>query len=428
MQKITIIGAGPAGLLLAHYLLSHDRFQVEMYDRFDDPRSLENVGNRTFPLSLQERGIKALRGIPRLAEKIADRATFCTGTMLYSKSGKPRIVKREKPILCIDRNELVTILLNELTQNYADDRLKITFNCCCTEIDAEAKLVTLETENGERLTTHYELLVGADGARSRVRECLVNSTDLHCEQSYALDDYKSLFLNRINSDESIALAPDKIHASNIGNQIRILLVPQPGDRLNGTIIFKRDKNPFENFSTVAELKAFFQENFPLFSQLMSSEEAESLFERAIGRIVTVKCDRFHYCNSILLIGDAAHAVSPSIGQGCNAALAEAKIIAELSDRYGDNWSQILAEFSRQQVPEARALQELSDYCFPRSKWLILEFFLRLRIRRLLNRWFPQWFKPFLFDLIFDTDCSYSEIVKDYRFWIDRVKRNTESFQ
>jgi len=81
MQKITIIGAGPAGLLLAHYLLSRDRFQVEMYDRLDDPRLLENAGNRTFPLSLQERGTKALQGIPGLAEKIADRATFCTGSI-----------------------------------------------------------------------------------------------------------------------------------------------------------------------------------------------------------------------------------------------------------------------------------------------------------------------------------------------------------
>ncbi|MBK4731258.1 hypothetical protein JJD41_15510 [Oxynema sp. CENA135] len=43
--------------------------------------------------SIQERGTKAVQEIPGLAEKIADRATLSTGTMLYSKSGKLRIVK-----------------------------------------------------------------------------------------------------------------------------------------------------------------------------------------------------------------------------------------------------------------------------------------------------------------------------------------------
>ncbi|MBK4731259.1 hypothetical protein JJD41_15515 [Oxynema sp. CENA135] len=47
--------------------------------------------------------------------------------------------------------------MNELTQNHAGDRRKIPFNDCYSEIDADAKLITLETENGERFTTHYEL-------------------------------------------------------------------------------------------------------------------------------------------------------------------------------------------------------------------------------------------------------------------------------
>lgn len=38
LAKIVIIGAGPAGLLLAHYLLRRGKYQVEIYDRRPDPR------------------------------------------------------------------------------------------------------------------------------------------------------------------------------------------------------------------------------------------------------------------------------------------------------------------------------------------------------------------------------------------------------
>ena len=61
MQKITIIGAGPAGLLLAHYLLSRGDYQVEIYERRSDPRLVEQSKQRVFPVSLQARGIRRFR-------------------------------------------------------------------------------------------------------------------------------------------------------------------------------------------------------------------------------------------------------------------------------------------------------------------------------------------------------------------------------
>ena len=38
MQTIVIIGAGPTGLLLAHYLLARGQYRVEIYERRADPR------------------------------------------------------------------------------------------------------------------------------------------------------------------------------------------------------------------------------------------------------------------------------------------------------------------------------------------------------------------------------------------------------
>ncbi|MBD1873799.1 hypothetical protein H6F75_09915 [Nodosilinea sp. FACHB-131] len=73
--------------------------------------------------------------------------------------------------------------------------------------------------------------------------------------------------------------------------------------------------------------------------------------------------------------------------------------------------------------EAHALRDLSDYSFPRSKALVLEFFLRLTVGRKLHQWFPQRFSPFVFDLVLDTHLNYSEVLHLSKGWINRVKRS-----
>jgi kynurenine 3-monooxygenase len=423
VQNVVIIGAGPAGLLLAHYLLRRGNYHVDIYERRDDPRLTDVSKDRTFPISLQERGRKAIRAIVGLEEAIAAQSVFCQGTIMYGKKGKSRRVPRKNPILSIDRNRLVTILLKQLTETSSPNQVNVHFNCECTAVDGTAKTVMLKSSEGDSFTVHYDLLVGADGARSPIREYLVENAGLPCSQTYVPDAYKSVFLSRLNPSAEVELEPNKIHVWNLNNKTRMLMVSQPGDQLNGVIIFEAQTNPLEGLSTKEEVKAFFQENFPLFGQLMSMEEAEALLKRPVARVLTVRCDRFHEGDSILLIGDSAHAVSPSIGQGCNSSLEDVLILGQLLEQYGDDWGKVLPLFSEQRVPDAHALQELSDYSFPRTKLLVVEFFLRLTMGRLFHQWFPGLVKPFVFDLVLDTDLPYSQVLSLSQGWIHKVKRS-----
>ena len=98
MQKIIIIGAGPAGLLLAHYLLSRGNYRVEIYERRPDFRWVEQSKQRTFPVSLQTRGISAIREIPGLEKAIAAQGIWSLGSCLHSKGGKTHKIKRKTPL------------------------------------------------------------------------------------------------------------------------------------------------------------------------------------------------------------------------------------------------------------------------------------------------------------------------------------------
>lgn len=159
-----------------------------------------------------------------------------------------------------------------------------------------------------------------------------------------------------------------------------------------------------------------------YDYLIAADGTRSLIRDDLVQDTEVQCDRFHVGDRILLIGDAAHAVSPSLGQGCNAALEDVLIFEQLLDHYEDDWARVLPAFSEQRVPDAHALRELSDYSFPRTRALVLEYFLRLRIRRVLHRWFPQWVQPFVFDLVFDYDLPYSQVLNLSQGWINKVKR------
>ncbi|MBD2067765.1 FAD-dependent monooxygenase [Leptolyngbya sp. FACHB-671] len=424
LQKVVIIGAGPAGLLLAHYLLRREKYRVELYEQRSDPRLVDVSRDRTFPITLQERGRKALRQISGLEEAIAAAGVFCNGSKVHRQKGKAREIPRTVPLLTIDRNRLVMILLQHLTQTYNSEQLSLQFGCQCTGVDRKAKTVTLQPEQDEAFTLAYDRLVAADGARSPVRDYLAEEAGLQCEQTYVPDAYKSVFLPRLAPTLELELEPDKIHGWNQGAQTRMVMVPQPGDRLNGVIAFDAQHNPLSNLTTKEEVLTFFQENFPVIGQLMSPEEAEAFWQRPVGQALTVQCDRFHEGDSILLIGDAAHAVSPSLGQGCNASLEDVLILERLLEQYEDDWALVLPAFSEQRVTDAHALRELSNYSFPRQKRLFVEYLLRSKISRFLHRWFPQWVKPFVFDLVVDYDLPYSQVLSLHRGWINKVKRSS----
>lgn len=420
-QNVVIIGAGPAGLLLAHYLLRRGNYHIDIYERRCAPRFSDVSSDRTFPISIQERGRKAIRAIVGLEEAIAAQGVFCQGTIIHSNKGK-RLIPRQNPVLTIDRNRLASILLKHLTETDSLNQVRVHFNCECTAVDEMAKTVTLKPKEGESFTVDYQILVGADGARSRIREHLALKAGLVCSQDYVKDAYKSVYLSRLNPRAGVELEANKIHAYTVNNKARMLMVPQLGDELHGVIIFDAENNPLEGLSTKEEVHAFLKDNFPVFGQLMSLEEAEALLVRPVARLLTVRCDRFYQGDSVVLIGDAAHAVSPSIGQGCNSSLEDVLILGQLLEQYGDDWGQVLPRFNQQRVPDAHALRELSDYTFPRQKSLVVEFFLRTMVKRLFHRWFPNWVKPFVFDLVLETDMPYSQVLHLSQGWINKVKR------
>ncbi|MFE1743999.1 FAD-dependent oxidoreductase [Coleofasciculus sp. H7-2] len=428
VKNVVIIGAGPAGTLLAHYLLRRgDQYQIDIYERRSDPRIVSFSKSRTYPITLNERGTNALSKIEGIAEAVKAMSVEIIGTLSHQKNGKTRLTPRRKPFLALDRTNLAIALLEKLSEKYDNNRLNIHFNYQCTQVDFEAKTLKIQkvTEAIPEgvpadLTIDYDLLIGADGAHSVVREHFLSTELFECEQNYDRNDRKSIFFDG-NEKSDIPLKTSNVHAWRLDDGTGLLMLYQPDGTMSGAIRFPHQQNQVVDLSTTQEVLEFFHKNFPTVGQMMSEKEAEAFLQRPLSRVLMIRCSRYHHNDSVLLIGDAAHSVSPSIGQACNAALEDSVIFDRLLDEYSDNWAQAIEQFTVRRKPDAHALVELSNHVFPSSKKLLIEFIFRERLARILHQRFPQRFSPSLSELLFESAVPYSEILKLYQGWISKVK-------
>ena len=97
VKKVVIVGAGASGLLLAHYLLQRDcKYQIEIYERHHDPRTISVAKSRTFPIALNDRGMNAIAQIPNLTDAVKAISVEMSGTITHTGKGKTKIYFAKK--------------------------------------------------------------------------------------------------------------------------------------------------------------------------------------------------------------------------------------------------------------------------------------------------------------------------------------------
>lgn len=429
MEKVVIVGAGPCGLLLAHYLLRRGtRYQVEIYERLGDPREVALSNSRTIPYSLNERAFRALRPIDGLEEAVKAGCVENWMTVFHKADGTTQLVRRKEPIFNTNRISLVKTLLSSLLAMAETSRLKINFNCKCINVDFDRQTLLFEPVSPDATVEKpflatYDRLVGADGSRSSVRSQFLKTPSFDFEQTTYRSYYKTVFFPSKNNQGH--LQPQAFHVLRPEEGITFTASPQIGSGYIGVIYIPRGKQHLLNFESLANVKEFFRQYLPDISPLLSDEEAENFMKRPISNQIKLRCSRYHHGETVLLIGDAAHAVSATTGQGCNSALEDANIFDSLLDECEDNWELALAKFTEKRQPDAVALWELDDNMVPVSKVLFVEFILRERWAKIANRWFPNLVAPALRDCLIDSNFSYAEILNIYSGWVAKVKASNQ---
>lgn len=319
--KVAIIGAGPAGSTLAR-LLIRASIPVTIFEG-ESSMSVREQGG-TLDLHTNT-GLKALREAG-LYDEYAPYARYDGEALNIADKNLVSVIKvggsteassRGRPE--IDRARLRQILVNSLPEG------TIRWNCRLRSVDVDD--LKLHFDHG--VESGFDLLVGADGAWSKVRPVL---TDVK-PSFVGLSGY-DLFVHDAEKKH-----PDLYKLVNRGSlfvysDCKGLTAQQRGD---GTIIVaaygKREEDWKEtcgyNLYAASEVKKAIREEFkdwaePLVALTQVADEsdftARSLYILPPGH-------RWKHRAKATLIGDAAHLMTPHAGEGVNVAMEDALNLA-----------------------------------------------------------------------------------------------------
>jgi len=391
-NQITLIGSGLTGPLLAISLVKRG-FPVRLYERRPDMRRVQISAGRSINLALSTRGIHALQeaGLWQDVEKII---IPMRGRMMHSVAGELTFMpygKDETEVInSISRADLNIALMNAAEKN----GVAIHFNQRCTGFDLRTGDVHLRNEEtGEEKSISSDVVIGADGATSAIRNEMLKLPRFNFLQQYLDYGYKELTIPAGARGGHVM----ETNALHIWPRGTFMLIALPNvDGTFGCILFL----PFEgeiSFATLddeARVLRFFATHFPDALSLMPNL-LENFFANPTGAMVTVKCSPWHVDGNALLIGDAAHAIVPFFGQGMNCAFEDCTYFLELLDHHGPDWPALFSAFEDSRKADTNAIADLAIENFVEMRDRVADprFLFRKKVELELEKKYPGRFVP-----------------------------------
>ena len=352
-QHITIIGAGLGGLTLASVLYRHGidatMYELETSATARHQGSVLDMHEESGQLALQKAGLfEAFRKIVipggdemRLLDK--------TGTVRWQDNGNGTRPE-------VDRGALRDILIQSLPAYFIHWGSKVTN---VVKLEGGRHKITLAS--GETFKT--ALLIGADGAWSKVRPLLSDAQPIYLGISFV---ETHLLDADVRNPESVALIG---HGSMFAlSDEKGLITHRDGDGRISIYIALKTPEPWAtssgiDFHDTEAAKLQLLNHFTGWNNHLRALIAESDTDLLPRSIYTLPVGhRWERTPGVTLLGDAAHLMSPFAGEGANLAMLDGAELAEAILAHPDDIETALASYEEASFlrSEAAAAESASN--------------------------------------------------------------------
>jgi len=313
--RIVIAGGGPGGLF-ASIVLANDGHDVVLLEQ---AREIGDIG-AGIQLSPNGTRLLAQHGLLTHLEQTAFEPQAATlrnaisGRVVFrTPLGQTARSRYGAPYLHVHRGDLTSGLLHAARSHGVDVRPGTTVKTVRTD-DAYAEITTANNE-----TIHCDLLIGADGIHSTVREQMFGATPARFTNHVA-------WRGVVPTDKipEGLVAPDATVWSGSGWHFVHYYV-RGGDLINFVAIKERDTWTEESWRTpgdINEVRTTFGDQTPAISALLEATRTCHLW----GLFDRPPLEAWSK-NRVTLLGDACHAMLPFMAQGAVMAIEDAIVLA-----------------------------------------------------------------------------------------------------
>lgn len=348
--KIAIIGAGPSGCMLARLLhlanIEATIFEAEVSCNFRNQGGTLDLSKKCGIAAIKAAGlydkyVKLCR-FDGSALGVCDKKAHCYFQIGASEYGNPEI----------DRSELRSLLANSLPEGM------IRWNHRLRRVDEN-----LDLHFDDSTETGFDLIIGAEGAWSKVRSVL-------SEEKPFFSGIAGYNLSIPNAAEN---APDVSKMLNRGSifaysEGKAIIGQQMGDEsIHVSAWLRQEKDPYPlGTKTIPPTKEEISESFNdwspellRFIQAASGEiTCRALYMLPVGL-------KWQHQEGVTLLGDAAHLMTPFAGVGVNIAFEDAmKLAAAIIDAAKDGKKGALharvKDFEKDMFSRAENAERLTD--------------------------------------------------------------------
>ena len=235
----------------------------------------------------------------------------------------------------IHRADLIDILVGEL------DRHEIILGHSLSEIRNDDPLFELKFENGHLASSN--ILIAADGVNSKVRNHLFPKIPIRTAQQICWRGVTSFDLPE---------AYQSVLTEAWGRGSRFGFVKLTNNLVYWYALESRPENG--NYTDIDKLSDLFNSYHPMVKELIVSTKLEQIHTAEIADFKPF--DKWQQGN-ICLMGDAAHATTPNLGQGACQAIEDAYILGEVLAKYPS--TEAFEKFETLRKPKAHHIVKAS---------------------------------------------------------------------